>query len=522
MGSRRIERGARAGGWIAIAVLLGACASRGPDVRLIEDVEAGEFGHARSHLRNTRSRDEFTDLMHLGMVNLADGLAPESEAIFSRVFEILRLRGVNEGTRLAAVVTHEGVRVFRGEPFEQAMAYHYVALQRAIVGDWGNVRAAAIGGLELLDEFDDLRYGRSGESAGGFEYAVQEADFALGYLMAGLGALGLGRDEEAADFFARARGLNDRLGRVTEPLLSGEANGVVVVDYGLGPIKLGEGSSGAMEVFRARTASDSRRLIVASIEETGGGERRRSDSFEPAEDLNELSGTYTWDDLRDVRAAKALLGDALLAGGAVVAVSSDDDAGALIGIGLMGLGLLSKATAVADTRQIDTLPQRVYLAPVRLPARDGSMTLSVEGDPGSLLRLPIVRARGEREDLRVMYVRLLSGREPADWARSGEIWFISDWSEPAVPTLPYVLGGRDVRTPSERVTADYHAAGLDPSWTTADVLEMYRREGIRVGTDGSAGRIGRHILEGGSWLFSPTPESTGFVRLFARREGDGS
>ncbi len=505
MGERDSSLG-RAVWGAAVAIALGGCAASGPDERLIADVSAGQYGFARTHLLESEPRGEFTDLMHLGMVNLADGLAPESEVVFNRLYELLRMRGVNKDTRLAATVTHEGVKVFRGEPFEQAMAYHYVAVQKAIVGDWGNVRAAAIGGLELLDEFDDLRYSRGGGS-GGHEYAVQDADFALGYLMAGLGSVGLGRIEEAADYFSRANELSPGLEQTTEPVLDGSANAVMIVDYGLGPIKLGEGASGSAEVFRPRFSSDSRPLVVFQ-------EGLRV-AFAPVQDLNRMAWDYAWDDLRDVRAAKAVLGDGLLVGGAVVAASSENTEGALVGLGLIGLGLIAKATSHADTRQIDTLSQRTYFVPVRLPERAGPLSIAVEGDSGSRLTLPWVRPAREGERLRVMYVRLDSGSQRRGWAAAGPPKYFSDANPPAIPMLPYILGGRDVRTPSADVVRDYHAAGLPASMTSEDVRELYRMEGIRIGTDASRGLVGRHVLEGGSWLFTPTPESTGFARLFA-------
>ncbi len=489
-----------------LSVVLGGCAASGPDQRLIQDVSAGQYGFARTHLLESESRGEFTDLMHLGMVNLADGLAPQSEDVFNRIYELLRMRGVNEGTRLAATVAHEGVKVFRGEPFEQAMAYHYVAVQKAIIGDWGNVRAAAIGGLELLDEFDDLRYSRGG-SAGGYEYAVQDADFALGYLMAGLGSLGLGRMEEAADYFAHAGALDEALTSVTDPLLDGTANAALIVDYGLGPVKLGEGASGSVESFRPRFSSDSRALLVTQGPDEHVG-------FAAVHDVNQMAWNYAWDDLRGVREAKAILGEGLLVGGVVVAASSDNEEGALVGLGLIGLGLLAKATSHADTRQLDTLAQRTYVVPIELPRVPGAMTIEVEGDPGSRLTLPLIRPVQDNKRLRVMYVRLDSGSHTQDWGSAGRTRYYSDANSPPLAMLPYILGGFDVRTPSPEVTRDYHAAGLPQTMTTEDVRELYRIEGIRIGTDASAGYVGRHVLEGGSWLFTPTPESTGFARLF--------
>ncbi len=489
---------------LVLVLMLGACASHRPDAHLIEDVRNGQYGYARSHLRHSASRGAFTDLAHLALVNLADGMGGESEAVFNDLYDLLRLRGVNSGSRLAAVVLHEGVKVYRGEPFEQAMLYGAIAIQKAVMGDFDNTRAAAIGALELLDEFDDLRYSRPADAAGGgHPYAVQDTGFALGYMLAGVGALGMGRVDEARDYFLRGAELREDLGEVGRALLDGDADGLLIIDYGLGPRKAAAGRVGEAEAFVARTPSDSRRVRVGSCTWAAG------------EDVNDLAALYSWDDLRGVREAKAALGDVLVTGGAVVTATGDNDTETLIGLGLIGLGLLSQASAVADTRQIDILPQRVYLVPVRLADLRGPLEIEVEGDPGSRLVLPMVRARREGERLRVMYVRLLGGTQAPEWATSGQIRYTSDASEPALPDLPYILGGRDVRTPTARVMRDYHAAGLNHTLTSSDMRELYRREGIRIGVDGTGGNFGRHVLEGGNWLFTPVVESTGFVRLFA-------
>ncbi len=489
---------------LVLVLVLGACASQRPDAHLIEDVRSGQFGYARSYLRHSPSRGAFTDLAHLALVNLADGMGEESERVFNDLYDLLRLRGVNAGSRLAAVVLHEGVKVYRGEPFEQAMLYAAIAIQKAVMGDFDNTRAAAIGALELLDEFDDLRYARPADAAGGgHPYAVQDTGFALGYMLAGLGALGMGREEEARDYFLRGAELREGLGEVGRVLLEGGADGLLIIDYGLGPRKVAAGRSGEVEAFVARTPSDARRVRVGS------------DFWAAAEDVNELAALYAWDDLRGVRGAKAAIGDVLVTGGAVVTATGDNDTETLIGLGLIGLGLLSRASAAADTRQIEILPQRVYLVPIRLADLRGPLTIEVEGDPGSRLVLPMVRSRREGEHLRVMYVRLLSGAGAPEWATSGQIRYVGDASEPALPDLPYILGGRDVRTPTARVMRDYHAAGLDSTLTSNDMRELYRSEGIRIGVDGTGGNFGRHVLEGGNWLFTPAVESTGFVRLFA-------
>ncbi|MCB9846325.1 MAG: hypothetical protein H6811_10120 [Phycisphaeraceae bacterium] len=503
---------------LLLTAMVVGCAARAPDLDLTRSVSAGDFGFARSHLnaqvRDTGDRpdsEELLRLIHLGLVDLADGLAPESEPVFNRIYELLRLRGVNDNTRLAAIVTHEGVKVFRGEPFEQALAYHYVALQKAILGDWGNARAAANSALELLDEFDDVRYDRRAgdpQAPKGYQYAVEDANFALAYFMSGLANHALGRLEEVDDYFARAVALRSDLQSVADAIRSGQANTVLFVDAGLGPQKQGGGEAGSQEIFVPRFPSDGRalRVSVASGSALAGAQ---------AQDTNLMARAYGWDDLAGARGAKALLGEGMTAAGIGIAVFAEDDEAKLAGLGLAALGLLTQATAHADTRHVEVYPQRTYVVALNALRPGSRVELRLDGALDTRLMLPLVPPPTDDNPIRVGYVRLGA---PTYAARPSDlILYSSDATdEPAGYDLPWILGGRDLRTPTHTVLRQYQDSGYLLGFTLNDLLELYRLEGIRVGTDGAGGRVGRHILEGGTWLFTPDPVSSGFVRLFCR------
>jgi len=238
--------------------------------------------------------------MHLTAVDLADGLGPPSEPAANRLFELLRLRNLNANTRLAATVLHEGVKVFKGEPFEQAYAYQTIAAQKGTRADWGNVRAAAYAALDLLDEFDDARYDRSSDDRGPrdrptYAYAIQQTDFPLAYLMVAVANTAMGRSEEAADFARHAADLRKALKPLARTLTKGDYNTILIVEYGRGPIKV---ASGTDKVYRARTRSDNRPLIVTIDGHPAG-------AFPVAADLNRLADAYSWDDLRRVQIGRA-------------------------------------------------------------------------------------------------------------------------------------------------------------------------------------------------------------------------
>jgi hypothetical protein len=123
------------------------------------------------------------------------------------------------------------------------------------------------------------------------------------------------------------------------------------------------------------------------------------------------------------------------------------------------------------------------------------------------------------------YVRLVQDHAAARWAASGEVYYSNPHSGdlprpgPGALNFPYVIGGNDVRPPTEDVLWSYRNAGWLRDYSLGQLQELYRAEGIyhdaRASGDGV--RIGRHVLEGGDSLVAPVPGTTGFARLFGQR-----
>ena len=66
----------------------------------------------------------------------------------------IRDRGLNKDKTVRSVVFTEGVKVWKGEPFEQAMALVYYGFVQASQGSWDNARAAASNALFYLRDFE--------------------------------------------------------------------------------------------------------------------------------------------------------------------------------------------------------------------------------------------------------------------------------------------------------------------------------------------------------------------------------
>lgn len=530
---------------VTALVSLGGC-NAGMDSKSAWAIESGNYGAARVRLQEALSndpsdRDYILGRMRLQIATLADGDPHAAEEISNEAYRLLRVQGLNADRTVASVVLNEGVKIWKGEPFEQAMSFSYIAIQKGMLGEWDNMRAAAQSSLFLLKDFGDNektgkkltteeiarraaerdRQNKGGDAYLDYGYTPIKTDFELGYVLTGVASLALGRREEASDNLNTAVEYNAGLGPLRDALLAGGYNTIFVVDYGRGPAKVARGDDGALARFEPRWASDGRALSYS----VAGGGVEEGTSFSAVTDVNRLAQSHLWNNLEDVRAAKSSIGSLLLAGGAITALSANQgnrDARAnqqIIGASLAAAGLLLKATSQADTRHLELLPQRTYIVPVNITSRGSVVTLQVQGDPGSRMVLAAVSPPEDGERLQLRYVRLSNGRGGAPaWATSGRIVYANDATEERVAGdgLPFILGGRCVRTPSAETMARYHGAGNLTNMTASDLENLYREEGITLRWEDNVGRSRKHILEGGDTLVAPEAGTAGYARLFGQ------
>jgi hypothetical protein len=543
---------------IALAIAPG-CASSGPggpawEERSIELLlRAGEFGVARQKVHSARARDPrdrnfLLDRVKLAALTLADGATPAAGDQVEHVYDLLRQQGVNRDNTAATFFFGErGTRVWRGEPFEQALAYYYVGLYDGLTGDWGNVRAVCQNALFGLRDFGqmlrrggergsagarevnrasdtDLRAeaesldamladrraliaesrGRAGDGELGVEYQVADSDFELAYVLKAIATRQLGEMQQSEEAIAALRRVAPRLEAYADGLTGVRYNSVLVVDYGVGPEKFGAGPSNAIAVFRPRTRSDDAELVVT----IDSAPARR---FPVVTDVNRMAQDLRWNNLEDLRLAKVAIGDAMIYGGLIGASVSKDDQAQLAGLGIAALGAIFRSTAQADTRHNDALPQRIYVATLWLDSARGELELMVDGQPASRLVVPYVRPEDPSEIV-MWYARL--SEAPGRWSSAGRVLYSNDATgEVEGLQLPYILGGRCVRTPSPETLASYHASGFLHGLGVEDLRGLYREEGIAIADFDTPGAIGRHVLEGGDALYTPGVGSTAFARL---------
>ncbi len=496
------------------------------------------------------------DRMKVLTMAMADGVPQAARPVADDLYAFLRTQGVNAQNTLPTVFFGEGAsRIYKGEPFEQALTLALIATLDASEGDWGNARAAANNALFQVRDFSKTlgtdagsaapaaqqQRGRrgtnpdpavserlrlleqsAGTDAGSLEQLAspQTSDFEIGYALRAIAARQLGETADMDEALTQLVKVAPRLDGLAAQIKAGNYNTVLVVDSGTGPQKIATGPDGAIAAFRRTAPQDDAPLLVRLA--AAAGPAPAFDAFPLVTDIDRLALDLRWNNLEDLRLAKSTIGTGLLVGGAVLAGSSNDRGTQLAGLGLMLAGALSKGTATADTRHNELLPQRTHIALLTLTAA-APIHLSINGAaPASLMLTGLGPPSGGPGTIQLRYVRLPAERSA--WAASGAILYSNDRTPPAAAdtpvaagadlSLPYILGGRCVRTPNEQVLSDYQRAGHLMGFTLNDLLDLYTQEGIEIVGRSNDPQVGRHILEGGRFLYTPLGGTTGFARLY--------
>lgn len=489
----------------------------------------GEYSKVRTriagHISDAPTNKRYLlDRVRLGVITLADGYPRSAQLIFQQAYDALRRRGINRDRTLGAIAINEDTKIWKGEPFEQALTMTYYAMALGSLRSWDNARAALQNALFFLRDLD--RYASSKAKApkdkalSDHGFVTSSSKFALGYLLCAIANQQLARSEEASDYYDRVLEIRPALGPLVKTLRRGKYNMVLVVSWGLAPKKSGAGPDGARLKWIPWFPSDVARLKVSV-------NHLPSRYFPQVLDVNRMSRHYSWDNFKEIRRVKSLLGTGLLYGGVATAASgwsNDSDKVFWAGTAAAATGLLLKMGAHVDERYVDLFPQRVYVVPLQLTQKTSTITLKIEGKPVTRLILPAVppppKGQAVLRCLRLIGAPFRSRRRsnsPPVWAVSGKVFYSNPYTQnPEKIKLPYILGGQDVSKPTEKTLADYQQAGNLNHFTLAQLRGLYRAEKITWTIEDQNGYDGRHILEGGKSLVAPVPASVGFVRLYAQ------
>ena len=243
----------------------------------------------------------------------------------------------------------ENIKDFKGEPYERAMVFYYLGLAYLAEGDFENARASFKAG-----EFQDTL---SSEE----EY---QADFALLNYLSGWASKCNGDDELAEDAFSVAHEHRSSLAVPEDDMST-----LVIYESGQAPAKFAAGKYD--EQLKVR------RGYQTGIEEITYDPDGLNLSLNLAANVYWQATTRGGREVDAVLAGKAKFKDGMDATGTVLAqvgagaalygAGAGNRDAALVGLGILVVGLIAKAAAEAaqpdaDIRYIDVLPDTVVLA----------------------------------------------------------------------------------------------------------------------------------------------------------------
>jgi tetratricopeptide (TPR) repeat protein len=326
---------------------------------------AGDYPEAQNKLRPLakETNENFVlNNVRLGSAALADYDLTEAEDAFLRAYEVINSVGVNDGGRsLGAVLVDEKIKIWKGEPFERAMANFDLGLVYYIEHDYNNARAAFENALFKLHDYDDATDKKKNDAV--------ESNFLVATLMLARSWQKLGREDLARANFDDVKKRDPSLAELADYDRNAEANLLLVVEFGYGPQKVTD-MDGSIVGFGPPPYEAGRipnpRVVI-------DGHAIDLDNFDrPTIDLLAMAQDRKWQSIDTIRTVKSVLGTGLLAAGGIEGIRGAGGRGSgqrrdlTAAAALAGAGLLLKATSQADVRQWEMLPRTIFLLPLKV------------------------------------------------------------------------------------------------------------------------------------------------------------
>jgi tetratricopeptide (TPR) repeat protein len=368
---------------------------------------SGDYGQAATVLKPTIDKerqklDENFVLNNLryGSSTLAAGQFAAAESAFFDAYKVINSGDTNDaGRQLTASVVWEGVKVFKGEPFERAMADYYLGVLYLMKHNYGTARAAFQNSLFSLRENakkDNLD-----------SYTLAESRFALGYFGLGYTNLRLGKPDLADQNFALAEKYDPRLKALIAEVRKPGVNALVFVDWGQGPRKEARGWYNEESVFGPTPAEAG--PIAAPMLVIDGHPAVSAQIIYDTVDTLAMAQDHRWMDIDTVKKFKAVVGTGAMAAGTGMAAYGAErhDKGFVIAgaaTALLGVGLA--ASSQSDTRYWEMLPRTVYVIPATLPPGQHDVMVQVGASRSAPVQMVMPPAGAAETQDAVFYFRL--------------------------------------------------------------------------------------------------------------------
>jgi len=362
----------------SLALLAGGCVSQDQiDAQTaVTDYQVGDYTAARqllTPLAKKTNEDFVLNNVRLGSDTLAMYDLLTSQSAFLNAYEVLNSYGVNNGGRtLGAVLVDEKIKIWRGEPFERAMANFYLGLIYYIQGDYNNARAAFENALFKLRDYQ----ADNQQDVSADKYKELDSNFVLAQYMLARCYQRLGQSDLAAANFKRVVELRPELSVLADANLNQQSNVLLVIDAGYGPQKATNGDGAFVGFYPTprEVGPPPRPQVVVD-----GAELGVYDLNYPLVDLIALAQDRRWQSIDTVRAVKSILGTGLMVGGAYEALTAQHAGNAAVGLGIIAAGALLKASSQADTRIWEMLPRSTYVIPLKLSPGKHDLTVEFPG-----------------------------------------------------------------------------------------------------------------------------------------------
>jgi tetratricopeptide (TPR) repeat protein len=369
---------------IALVLLAGGCASQDRAIvdSAVRDYFDGAYDQAAQKLTplSQKTNEDFViNNLRLGSALLPEYKLDDAEAAFLRAWEVINSTGVNDGGRtLGAILVDEKIKIWKGEPFERAMASFYLGLIYYIRQDYGNARGAFENALFKLRDVDPT----TGEKS----EADIDSNFALATIMLAKSFQHLGREDLAKANFENVRQHYPQLASLADYDLNQRSNLLLVVDYGYGPHKTTD-FDGSVIGF-APTPFEDGPIPLPLVRCDGRVIQAGPGIGAPPDDLLAMAQDRKWQSIDTIRAVKSAVGTGLLVGGAMTGAAGLNSHGErqrtdlIVAGALIGTGLLLKATSQADVRQWEMLPRTTFILPLHVEPGTHQITVDFPGAGG--------------------------------------------------------------------------------------------------------------------------------------------
>ena len=348
--------------------------------RAVMAYRSGNYAQATSTLAPlAEATDENYVLnnLRLGSTALAAHDLDTAESAFLKAWEVINAGGINSGARsVAAVWVNEKLKIWKGEPYERALASFDLGLVYLMKDDFNNARAAFENSLFKLRDYGDAKDEKKDEKN---NYTEQESTFAVANILLGRCWQRLAREDLARRAFADAVRLRPDLAAVADYDKHLHTNVLLVVDYGYGPRKRGDydGSVIAFSPTPDRAgAIPSPRVVVDGRDVPMDGTDR------PTIDTVAMAVDRRWQSIDTIRVTKDVLGTGMIAAGAGYGLYRLNDrngqirgADLAIAGGLIAVGALLRAGSDADLRQWEMVPRTVFVLPLALTPGTHDVTI---------------------------------------------------------------------------------------------------------------------------------------------------